>query len=191
MTDALGLFMRNSLAIVSRVADEVMKAPSYDPDGTQASMTISGAGAYLMDSGGRSGLNWANILKVVPPEALPLARALATLRNDEGAWIANGGEFGGCHQPREGTAALVAVAGAWRDATPAVRQAFQPVLAADLREMSGDACFCDGPDKQPELQRALDRNAAVIKDLPGGRKAGRQLRSLMSDKDLRFSCVPG
>jgi len=189
--DALGLFMRNSLAIVSKVGDEVMKAPSSDPDGSQASMTISGAGAYLMDSGGRSGLNWPNILKVVPPDALPLARALATLRNDEGAWIADGGEYGGCHQPGDATAALIAVADAWRDAGPAVRAAFQPVLDADLREMSGDACFCDGQDKQPDLQRALDGNAAIIKDLPGGRKAGRQLRSLMSDKYLRFNCVPG
>jgi hypothetical protein len=184
-TEALGLFVTNSLAILPQVELAVMNA------GSGVSMTTSGADAFMMDSSGGSGLNWTNILSIVDPTALPLARALAELRNGDGAWSSPASDYGGCHHPEDATEPLRHVTTAWRATSPAIRRAFEPVLAADLREMSEDACFCVGPDKRSELQRALDRNAAIVKDLPGGDRTARALRALPSDKYVRFNCSPG
>jgi hypothetical protein len=185
-TEALGLFLTSSLAILPQVEQAVM-----DAGRPGLSLRTSGAEASMMDSSGDGGLNWANILAIVDAGALPLARALAELRNESGAWNSAVSDYGGCHQPEDATEPLRHVTAAWRETDPAVRRAFEPVLAADLREMSDDACFCVGPEKRGELQQALDRNAAILKDLPGGDRTARALRALPSSKYVRFNCVPG
>src|SRR3569623_408707 len=185
---ALRSFILSSLSLVPRVRDQLMDAHTDVPN---ASITTTGASAYFLDSGGRTGLNWSGILAVVAPDGQPLARALAKLRNDDGAWVEARTDYGGCHQPESATEPLRDLVAAWQAAPPAFRDAFEPVLAADLEEMSTDDCVCAKATQRGELQRALDVNATIILPLPGGARAARALRAVPSSKTLNFDCSPG
>jgi len=186
--EALGQFLTSSLALVPRLEHALM---SGDPQVENASIEVTGASAYFMDSGGRSGLDWSRILEIVASPGQPLARALEQLRNDEGAWVEARTDYGGCHKPELAEEPLRQLVAAWQAAPEAYRKAFEPILAADLREMSRFDCVCAKPGQRRELQRALDRNAAIIQPLPGGPEAARALRGITSGDGVHFDCSPG
>lgn len=188
---ALAHFITDSLKLVPEVADAVMSASSPDQDAASATIETSGAVAYRMDVGGHKGLNWKKILSIVDPRVRPLVLALADLRSDEGAWIEARSDYGGCHQPEAATAPLRHLVDAWQAAPLPFRLAFQQVVLDDLREMSANDCFCAHPAERRELQRALDRNAAIIDVLPGGPEAASALRALPEGEGARFDCSPG
>jgi len=180
------------MALLPELETQAMNAPSPDPDRNEASASTSGAHDYMMADSGRSGLNWDDIQAVAGPNGQALARAVPDLRNDEGIWINDLNDFGGCHQPEQATEPLRRLVAAWNAAPAAIRDAFEPVVAAYLREMDTDDCFCAGPDQKAKLQRALDRNARLLERMRGpGPDAAAALRALPENDGARFKCSPG
>lgn len=188
----LGRFIAHSLALLPQLEKEVMDATPPDPELASATISTTAGQAYMMDSGGASGLNWDGIVAAAGPRGRALALALRRLRGDEGVWISARTDYGGCHQPEQATKALRQLVTAWNAAPAGFRDAFAQLMARDLREMTTNACFCDHADQRAKLQRALERNAAVLERLAGpGPDAAAALRALLEDDHVNFNCSPG
>jgi len=188
----LGRFITHSLAMLPLLETEVMDATPPDPELSAASISTTAAEAYMMDSSGGSSLKWGSIVSAAGPRGRALALALGQFRGGEGAWISSRTDYGGCHQPEQATKPLRELVGAWNAAPAAFREAFAQVMARDLREMTTNACFCDHANQRAKIQRALDRNAALLERLAGpGPEAAAALRALLGDEHVKFNCSPG
>jgi len=188
----LSRFVADSLGLIPLLRDEVMAPHSPSAGVDEWAVTTSGAFALMTPEYGESGLNWKNLRSVTRREGRALVSALGDLGGARGAWSVSTSDFGGCHKPEAAEAVLRRLVDAWNATPGPLRDAFKRYLAGRLRDMTRDACFCEPGDKRDKIQRALDRNATILEELPAiGPDVARELRALPSTKDARFGCGGG
>lgn len=189
---ALARFVADSFALIDPLTNAVTNFSPADPERGFWETSTAGAFAYVIEGGVRNGLNWERLLAVAKPSARRLLQALRGLRGDDelGAWIEAQTDLGGCQRPEKGERPLAAAVDAWNAAPEPVRDAFREYLVGQLTEMVGYPCFCDAKTDLPKIQRAVERNAAILDGLPElGPPLAEKLRASPQSPNAAFKCV--